>query len=140
MQGVWTVVNAPIPGIADLLPTYRCADLDVELAHGVAVVHGVEGCHFVDTHWRHLEYPGHLVHDADAAESVLALAQVEQRHDGRLLVLRGVAGDNLLDELLILRREFEGDLGVVLGRVAMLQTVLARCGGGAACGQSNIRH
>lgn len=111
------------------LETYGCADLDVELAHWVAVVHGVECRHFVDTHWRHLEYPRNFVHDADAAEAVLALSEVEERHDGGLLVLGGVARHNLFDELLILRREFERDLGVVLGRVAMLQTVsvVERC-------------
>ena len=111
----------------------------MELAHGVAVVHGIERRHFVDTHWWHLEYPRNLVHDADAAESVLALSEVEERHDGGLLVLGGVTGDDFLDELLILRREFEGNLGIVLGRVAVLQKtqlapshlVCERCG----CGQ-----
>jgi len=33
---------------------YSCADLDVEAADGVAVVHCVEGGDFVDAHWRHL--------------------------------------------------------------------------------------
>lgn len=101
--------------------TYSCADLDVVLAHGVPVVHCVESGNFVYTHGRHLEYPRNLVHDADAAESVLALAEVEKRHNGCLLVLRGVPRDDFLDELLILRRKFEGNLGVVLGRVAVLQ-------------------
>lgn len=96
-----------------------CANLDVVLAHGIPVIHCVESGNFVYTHGRHLEYPCNLVHDADAAESVLALTKVEERHDGCFLVLRGVPRDDFLDELLILRREFEGNLGIVLGRVAV---------------------
>ena len=84
------------------------------------VVHGVERRDLVHTHGGHLEEARDLVHDADAAEAVLALAEVEERHDGGLLVLRGVPRDNLLDELLILRGELERDRRVVLGRVAVL--------------------
>jgi hypothetical protein len=51
---------------------------------------------------------------------VLALSEVEERHHGGLFVLRGVSGEDLLDELFILRREFEGYLEVVFGRIAML--------------------
>tara|TARA_R110002003_G_scaffold433_7_gene19750 strand:- start:2170 stop:2613 length:444 start_codon:yes stop_codon:yes gene_type:complete len=105
--------------------TYRCADLDVKLARGAAVVHGVERRHLVDTHGRHLQYAGDLVHDADAGESMLALSKVEQRHDGGLLILRRIPRQDLLDELLVLGRELEGDLGIVLGRVAVLQATLA---------------
>jgi hypothetical protein len=93
----------------------------VELAHGVPVVHGVESRNFVYTHRGHLQYPRNLVHDADAAESVLALSEVEERHYGGLLVLRGVPGDDLLDEFLILWGELEGDFEVILRRVAVLQ-------------------
>lgn len=101
--------------------TYRRADLDVELAHGVAVVHCVEGGDLVDAHGRHLEQAGDLVHDADGGEAVLALAEVEDGHDGGLLVLRGVALEDLGDDGLILGVELEGDVGVVLGGVAVLQ-------------------
>ena len=100
--------------------TYCCADLDVELANRVPVVHGVESGNLVYSHWRHFQYPRHLVHDAYAAEAVLALSEIEERHDGSLFVLRGVPGHNFLDELLILRRELEGDVEVVFGGVAML--------------------
>ena len=93
----------------------------MELAHRVPVVHCVESRNLVDTHGGHLEYPRHLVHDADAAEAVLALSEVKQRHYGRLLVLRGVPRDDFLDELLILGRELERDLEVIFGRVAVLQ-------------------
>ena len=107
--------------------SYRCADLDVVLAHRGPVVHCVEGGDLVDTHWWHLQYPRNLVHDADAAEAVLALAEVEQRHDGGLLVVGGVPRDDFLDELLILRRKFERDRRVVLGRVAVLCQAGQQC-------------
>jgi hypothetical protein len=79
----------------------------VVFANWCPVVHGVECRDLVHTHGWHLEEARNLVHDTDAAETVLALTEVEQRHNGGLLVLRGVAGDNLLDELLILLRELE---------------------------------
>jgi hypothetical protein len=92
----------------------------VELAHRCPVVHGVEGGDLVDAHRRHVEEARHLVHDADAGEAVLALAQVEQRHDGGLLVLRRVALEDLGDDGLVLLGELEGNLGVVVGGVAVL--------------------
>jgi hypothetical protein len=98
----------------------------VVFADRVPVVHGVEGRDLVYTHWWHLQYPRNLVHDTDAAESVLALSEVEERHNGGLLVLRGVPGDDLLDELLILGCEFERNLEVIFGGVAMLHIMLAR--------------
>jgi len=51
---------------------------------------------------------------------MLPLSQVEQWHDGGFLVLRRVPAEDLLDELLILRRELERDVEVVFGRVAVL--------------------
>jgi hypothetical protein len=98
----------------------------VVFADRCPVVHGVERRDLVHTHGRHLEEARDLVHDADAAEAVLALAKVEQGHNSGLLVLRGVAGDNLLDELLILLRELERDRRVVLGRIAVLQAASAK--------------
>lgn len=109
------------PHASSLFSTYRCAALDVELAHRVAVVHGVESSDLVDSHRRHLQESRNLVHDTDAGETVLPLAEVEQRHDGGLLVLAGVAGQDFLDELLILGVELEGDVEVVLGCVAVLR-------------------
>jgi hypothetical protein len=97
----------------------------VELARGIAVVHGVEGRDLVHTHWRHFQYPRNLVHDADACEAVLALAEVEERHDGGLLVLGRVPRDNLLDELLVLGGELEGNFRIVLRCVAVLEAPLA---------------
>lgn len=52
---------------------------------------------------------------------MLALAQVEDGHDGRLLVLRRVPLEDLGDELLVLRVELERDVGVVVGGVAVLR-------------------
>ena len=60
------------------------------LADGGAVVHGIEGGDLVDAGRGHLEQAGDLVHDADRGEAVLALAEVQQRHDGGLLVLRRI--------------------------------------------------
>jgi hypothetical protein len=51
---------------------------------------------------------------------VLALPEVEDRHDGGLLVLRGVFLEDLGDDGLILSVELEGDIGVVVGCVAVL--------------------
>lgn len=93
----------------------------VVAANGVAVVHCVESGHLVDTHGRHLEHSGDFVHDADAGEAVLALSEVEQRHDSGFLVLRGVSCEDFLDELLILGVELERDARVVFGRVTVLE-------------------
>lgn len=106
---------------SSIFSTYRCAALNVELADRVAVVHGVEGRNLVNSHGRHLQESRNLVHDTDAGEAVLPLSKVEQRHDGGLLVLAGIAGQHFLDELLILCVELEGDVEVVLGSVAVLR-------------------
>ena len=53
----------------------------------------------------------------------MALSEVEEGHDGGLLVLRWVAGEDLLDELVVLLGELEGEGGVVLGGVAVLQRI-----------------
>lgn len=105
-------------------PTYSCAALHVESASRIPVVHCVEGSDLVDTHRRHLQDTRNLIHDADAGKAVLALAQVEQRHYRRLLVLAWIAAQDLLDELLILCVEFEGNVQVVLGGVAVLPSWL----------------
>lgn len=52
---------------------------------------------------------------------MLALSEIEDGHDGGLLVLRRVALEDLGDELLILGVELERDVGVVVRRVAVLQ-------------------
>ena len=90
------------------------------LADGGAVVHGVEGGDLVDAGGGHLEQAGDLVHDANGGEAVLALAEVEQGHDGGLLVLRRVPLQDLRDHRLVRRAELERDLRVVVARVPVL--------------------
>jgi hypothetical protein len=50
---------------------------------------------------------------------VLALAQVQEGHDGTLLVLGRVAFEDLIDEFHVLLGELERDRGVVARLVAM---------------------
>ena len=102
------------------LGAYGGADLHKVLADGLAVVHGVEGCDLVDAHWGHLENAADLIHDADAGEAVLALAKVEQGHDGGLLVLGRIPLEDLIDDLEVLLGELERDARVVLRLVAVL--------------------
>ena len=103
-----------------LSKTYRRAQLNKVLANRLAVVHSVEGCDFVDTHRGHLQEPGDLVHDTDAGVAVLTLTQVQHRHNGSLLVLRGVPLKDLIDKFEVLLGELEGKVGVVGGFVAVL--------------------
>lgn len=100
---------------------YRSASLDKVFANGRAVVHGVEGGNLVNAHRGHIQHAGDLVHHADAGEAVLALAEIKNGHDGRLLVLRRVSLKDLGDDDLILLVEFEGDVGVVVRRVPVLR-------------------
>lgn len=95
----------------------------MEPPNRIAVVHRIERRHLIDPHRRHLQYPSHLVHHTNAREAVLALAEIEQGHNGGFLVLGRVARENFFDELLILSIEFEGNAGVILGAVAVLKGV-----------------
>ena len=99
----------------------RGADLHEELAYGRPVVHGVEGRDFVDAHRRHFEDFGDFVHDGDGGEAVLALAEVEEGHDGCFLVLGWVAFEDFGDDLLVGGVEGEGEAGVVVSGVAVLE-------------------
>ena len=111
--------------------TYGGADLHVVFPDRGAVVHGVEGSDLVDAHRRHLEETRNLVHDAEAGESVLALAEVEDGHHGGLLVLGRVAGQDLLDHGVVLLAELEGNARIVVGGVAVLGSVSADVWGGS---------
>ena len=103
--------------------SYRSAKLNKVLANRLTVVHGVEGCDFVDTHGGHLQETGDLVHDADAGVAVLALTNVQDRHDSGLLVLGGIALEDLIDELEVLLGELERNIRVVIAFVAVLDKV-----------------
>ncbi len=94
----------------------------MELPDRLAVVHGVERRDLVDAHGWHFEDAPHFIHDADRGISELALAEVEEGHHGRFLVLWGVAFKDLGEEGFVLRGEFEGYRRVVLGCVAVLWT------------------
>ncbi len=56
---------------------------------------------------------------------MLALAEVEEGHHSCFLVLSWVAFEDLLDEALILRCEFEWNGGVVVGGISVLQTQIS---------------
>lgn len=111
---------------------YGGAALYVKFARWIPVVHGVKSSDLVDAHRRHLQNSCNLVHDADAGKAMLALTQIQQRHHRCLLVLARIAAQHLLDELFILRIEFERNIEVVLGRVAVLLAVLEKQDSGVA--------
>lgn len=136
MQGVYQLLAKL--AYSTLAPTHRCANLEVISADGGSVVHGVEGSHFIDAHWWHFQYPGNLIHDADAREAVLALSEVEERHHGGLFVLGRVSGEDLLDELLILRSEFERYGRIVLGCVTVLRFISHAIGGEGRGGKGEL--
>ena len=54
---------------------------------------------------------------------MLSLAKVEQGHYSCFLILRRISLQNLGNELLIDIVEFEGDVGIVVGGVAVLSVV-----------------
>lgn len=93
--------------------TYGGADLQVIFADRGPVVHGVEGGNLVDPHGWHLKESCDLVHNTETGEAVLSLSEIEQRHDGRLLVLGRVALEDFIDDLVVLLGELEGNAGVV---------------------------
>jgi hypothetical protein len=121
------------------------AHLHMVLSDGLAVVHSVEGSDLffpdlksatrpqcmlnsaipllprtVNPHRRNLQNPRHLVHDRDGAKPVLSLTQVQQRHGRRLLVLRRIPLQYLIDQTQVLLAELERDRRVVLRRVSVL--------------------
>lgn len=99
---------------------YRSANLDKKPPHRLAVIHGIKRRNLVNTHGRHLKQSRHLVHNADTRVAVLALTQIQHRHHGGLLVLWGIALEDLIDDLEVLLGELEGEGGVILGGIAVL--------------------
>ena len=98
----------------------------MEPADGIPVIHGVEGGNFVDSHRGHFKQACYFVHDADACEAELPLAEVEEGHYGSFLVLGGVSFKDLGDELLVDGIELEGYGWIVLRTVAVLETCVSR--------------
>lgn len=108
------------------------AHLNVVFARGLAHEHRVEGGHLVDAHVRQLQDLGHLVHGGNGQPAVLALGQVQERDHGATLVSLRIDAKYGLHALLVLRRELERNVRVVLRGVAMHEQVVA--GASAACG------
>lgn len=102
--------------------TYCRANLQMEFAHRRPIIHSIKRSHLIHPHRRHLQDPSHLIHNAQTGESMLSLSQIQNGHDSRLLVLWWIALEDLVDELVILVVELEGDFGIIDRRVAMLQT------------------
>lgn len=89
-------------------------------SNGVPVIHGIERRNLINTHWRHLQYPRNLIHNTQARKSMLSLSQIEDGHNSRLLVLGRVAFEDLIDELVVLLGELEGDVRIIFGGISML--------------------
>lgn len=80
---------------------------------GIPVEHGIKSCDFVHPHGWHGKKFGDIVHDADACPSlVLPLCEVEERYNGRFLILGWVVGNDLICLSEVFGAEFEGDLCV----------------------------
>lgn len=85
------------------------------LSNGLAIKHGIEGRNFVDSHGRHGKKLCDVIHNADTCPSlVLSLCKVEQRNDGRLLVLVRVIRNDLTGPCKVFGSELEGDFWVVI--------------------------
>lgn len=93
----------------------------------IPIIHRIKSRHLIDSHRRHLKDPRNLIHHTQRRETCLALTEVQKWHHGGFLVLWGVAGEDLADDGLVLGGEGEGDGGVVLGSVAVLEYRLAWC-------------
>lgn len=90
------------------------------LSNRRSIVHSIERGNLIDSHWRHLQYPRNLVHDTQARKSMLPLTQIQNWHNSGFLVLWGVSLEDLVDELVVLLRELEGDIRIVFRRVSVL--------------------
>jgi hypothetical protein len=56
---------------------------------------------------------------------MLSLSEIQQGHHGCLFVLRWVALQDLIDEPVVLLCKLEGNVGVVLGGISMLESKLS---------------
>jgi len=60
---------------------------------------------------------------------MLSLSEVQDRHHGRFLVLGRVALEDFFNELVVLLRELERDVRIVLRGVSVLDKELLELGG-----------
>lgn len=90
-------------------------------ADWIPIVHGIERSHLIYPHRRHFQYSRHLIHYADTREAMLSLPEIQQGHHRRLLVLAGIPGQYLSNELLIRLIELERDGRVIVVGIAVLQ-------------------
>jgi hypothetical protein len=90
------------------------------IAYDWPVEHGIECCNLIHTHRRDVDNSCNLIHYRDGGETILSLAEIQKRHNSRLLVLRRVALENFFDSLLVVLVEFKRNAGIVLWCVAML--------------------
>lgn len=92
----------------------------MKLSNRLTVVHGVESSNLVDAHWWHFQPACNFVHDADAGEAVLALAEIEEGHYCSFFVLGRVSFEDLSDELFVGSIEFEWYGCIVDRSISML--------------------
>lgn len=60
---------------------------------------------------------------------MLSLSEIQQWHHSCFLVLWGVSLQDLIDELFVLFRELEWNVGIVIGGIAMLIYLVRSCVG-----------
>lgn len=136
-------------GLPDLLSTAQHArsgdaGLDEELSHLLPTpldcphhvlrsVHGIECGHFVHLGGGHLKDFSHLVHGSKGQVVAglrstpvrgtydLSLGKIKERHHRRLLIVLGVSLHNLVHSSIIIGREIEGGIDIVLGAVVVLE-------------------
>lgn len=112
----------------------------MELPDRLTVVHGVEGRNLVNAHRWHFQSACNFIHDADAGEAVLALAEIEEGHHRGFFVLRWVAFKDFGDEFFIDGIELEWYRGIVYGGISMLGGMALMDGGRSGRSGLDARH
>ena len=92
----------------------------MKLSNRLTIVHGVESSNLVYPHWWHFQPACNFIHDADAGEAVLALAEIEEGHYGGFFVLRRVAFKDFGDEFFVDGIKLKWYGWVVDRRISML--------------------
>ena len=113
----------------------RDAELNVELADGLAVEHRVEGDGLEDVHRGALANLRDLVHGGDGhVAAVLRLREVEKRNDAALPAGAGKLLHNFVDLLVRLNGEVPRDTSIVDLRVVVAHLAAEGAGGGGEGG------